>query len=422
MSGALGTLLPASWRGNVFGVYEIRNRFGRRTALHEYLYKDSVWVEDLGSGLKRFSFTGFLAGPLAAVQHAALALAMNTPGTGTLIHPGLGTFTGVVVDFETRQSRSFVNGFDLSFTFVESADPEFPASEADTIGGVNLASANVFSAAGTSFGSALGVAGMALGIVTAAPAVIGNLVALPLALAADAGAIANSVTSIGDVFGPYATQSGTAVTLDEAAAARAAVVAAAAAATAAGESGDPAAIQSTVAALPGAVAAAATDPIDQVRLLLPLSAAQSTLITAADAIGQAQASVGAAIAALFRRAALAALGTAEAAALPASYDDAMALLTQITAAIDAEITIAGDLGDDAVLAPLRDLRAAVVADLTARGASLAPLRNVTSWASVPALAWAQRLYRDGTRSDELIRRVQPWHPAFMPLSMTVLAA
>ncbi len=422
MSGTLGTILPASWRGQIFGVYEVRNKFGRRTALHEYPYKDTVWIEDLGSGLKQFAFRGFLAGPLAAVQHAALVLAVNTAGTGTLTHPSLGIFTGVVVGFTSRQSREFVNGFDLDFEFCESADPVFPSASADTIGGVNLGSLNVFNAAGTSFGAALGVAGVALGIVTAAPAVIGALVTLPLSLAADAGAIAGGVTSIGSVFGSYATQSGTVVTSDQAAAARAAVVAGAATATAAAEGGVPTAIQTAVAALPGAVAAAATDPADQVRLLLPLTAVQPSLVTAGDAIGLAQAAVAVACAALFRRAALAALATAEAATTPASYDDAMALLAQVTAAIDAEITFAGDTGDDRVLGPLRELRAAVVADLTTRGASLAPLRTVTSWVPLPSLAWAQKLYRDGTRSDELIRRVQPWHPAMMPTPMTVLAA
>ena len=35
---------------------------------------------------------------------------------------------------------------------------------------------------------------------------------------------------------------------------------------------------------------------------------------------------------------------------------------------------------------------------------------------------AQRLYGDATRADELIRRATPWHPAFMPTTITVLAA
>jgi prophage DNA circulation protein len=425
MSDSLGTILPASWRGQIFGVYGVSNRFGRRTALHEYPYKDSVWIEDLGSGRKAFGFRGFITGPLAAIQHAALALAMDKKGTGTLTHPSLGIFTGVVVSFSSRQSVEFINGFDLEFEFVESVEPTFPDSTASTTSGVNLGALNIFSLAGTAFGTALGVAGVALGLVTAAPAVIGQIMALPASLASDAAAIANSATSIGDAFGPYASQATVNVTATDAATSRAALSACVATAIASGASGDPAQIQAAVSAVPAAVQAAATDPADQVRLLLPLTASVPVLVTAGDAIGQAQASVAAAISALFRRAALAAIATASAASLPTSYDDAMALMGQVTSALDAEITLAGDAADAAdadVMAGLIALRAAVVADLTARGASLAPLRTVSFAAPMPALAVAQQLYRDGTRADELIRRVHPWHPAFLSGPLTVLAA
>jgi prophage DNA circulation protein len=418
---ALDTILPASWRGQVFGVHEITNKFGRRTAIHEYPYRDSVWVEDLGSGKKSFGFNGFICGAFAEIQHAALALAVDKAGPGTLTHPSLGIFTGVVVAFSSHKSKHFVNGYDLEFEFVESVEPTYPNAKANTIAGVNLGALNIFSLAGTMAGTALAVVGIGLGLVTAAPGIVSALMSLPGSLASDAGALANSVTNIGAGYGPYASQSGTAVTADQAYAAQASVVAAVAASSTAAAAGDPTAIIAAVSAVPGTVAAAVSNPADQIRLLLPLTAATAMMNTAADAIGQAQTTVAAVLSALFRRSALAALAQAEAAYTPTSYDDAMATLASIVAALDAEITYAGDGGEDDMVTALIALRASVQADLNARGASLAPLRVISLPAPMPALALAQQLYQDGSRSDELIREADTWHPAFVSGAITVLA-
>ena len=97
------------------------------------------------------------------------------------------------------------------------------------------------------------------------------------------------------------------------------------------------------------------------------------------------------------------------------------LLEQVTAALDAEITAAGDAGSDTSFEALRQLRIACVADLTARGADLAPLVTRRFGASLPHLVVAATLYGDATRADELVRRADPPHPLFMPVSMQVLA-
>ena len=49
-TGFLDSLQPASWRGMGFAVTGGRVRAGRRKALHEYPFRDGVWVEDMGSG------------------------------------------------------------------------------------------------------------------------------------------------------------------------------------------------------------------------------------------------------------------------------------------------------------------------------------------------------------------------------------
>ncbi|HSR77153.1 MAG TPA: DNA circularization N-terminal domain-containing protein, partial [Xanthobacteraceae bacterium] len=49
-------LQPGSWRGVPFVMDAAENRAGRRTAIHEYPYRDTVWVEDLGRLPRRFAF------------------------------------------------------------------------------------------------------------------------------------------------------------------------------------------------------------------------------------------------------------------------------------------------------------------------------------------------------------------------------
>lgn len=125
---------------------------------------------------------------------------------------------------------------------------------------------------------------------------------------------------------------------------------------------------------------------------------------------------------LFRRAAVSAAAQASANYQPASTDDAVAVRTQVLAVIDLEITRAGDNGEDGVYTALRTLRASVVSDMNVKGAALPTLVTVETGSPVPSLALAQRLYRDSTRSDELVRRAEPKHPAFMPVEFKALNA
>jgi prophage DNA circulation protein len=426
---ALNSLLPASWRGVVFGVEAYTNELGRRIALHEYPYKDSVWAEDLGSGRKQFQFRGFLNGPLAAVQHAAFLLAVDKPGLGTLTHPTLGIFQGVITTFTSHYSAEAGGVYELDITFTQSVEPAFPGASADWLSQINLGSLNVFSAAGTWFGTALSAIGIASAAISVLPSVIAGWIALPQQMIGDALAIANSVTGLGASFGPYAVGSGapaaagaTPASLQAAAGvARAAAVAATRAAVVAAATGVAPTVVAAVQAVPAAVRAAINEPTDQIRTLLTIASYSPATQAATDPVGLARAKVQQAAVGLCLYATLAELARAAAAYNFTSYDQAAAVSSQVAAALSAGILLAGDAGADQVCQALRVLRAAVVQYLADIGAVLAPLRTVTFRAPLPALAIAQRLYQDGTRSDELIRNARPWHPAFMPATMTVPA-
>lgn len=171
-------------------------------------------------------------------------------------------------------------------------------------------------------------------------------------------------------------------------------------------------VAAAIQAVADAVGATATDPGDGIRLLLQLAAAAPPANASA---------LGLATAARCRRAALIAACGQSAQWQPTSADDAQAMIALMTTALDAEITTAGDAGDDATYGALIALRAAVINDLSVRGASLAPLTSVTLPGITNTLSLAARLYQDATREGELERRIDPPHPLFVGGTVVVLA-
>jgi prophage DNA circulation protein len=234
--------------------------------------------------------------------------------------------------------------------------------------------------------------------------------ALALSLTADAAVVLNASYGLDGQFGRYSSpNTNPAITseteaLAAVALARANVFAAAAAlvSTVALKGDVPLAVQAVL----DAVGAAALSPADRMRCYI--------------AFGQFSGSSQFAL--MCRRLSLVALAVAASAYQPTSYDAAQAALQQVADALDVEITAAGDAGDDASFAGLRDLRIMIAADLTARGANLAPLVTYTFAENLPDVVLAMRLYRDASRADEIVRRVEPVHPLFMPRTVQVLAS
>ena len=121
-------LQPGSWRGVGFVMDTAETHAGRRTSTHEYPYRDTVWVEDLGRLPRRFSFTCYLTGDDVYAQRDQMIHACEQPGAGTLIHPTLGSVQCVLVDFSTVDRRERGRYVEVSFVFVVSGDILFPTS------------------------------------------------------------------------------------------------------------------------------------------------------------------------------------------------------------------------------------------------------------------------------------------------------
>ncbi|QCS64430.1 hypothetical protein EC609_19235 [Achromobacter denitrificans] len=169
------------------------------------------------------------------------------------------------------------------------------------------------------------------------------------------------------------------------------------------------------------VAATAVDPADGMAMLARLATFQPTGESTNSPIGQAIKTANDACSAHLRRVAIAALAQAAADYQPFSQEDALKVQTEVVGILDSEILIAGDGGDDASYDALRQLRKAVVADLQSRGGNLAEMGVFSFKASQPSLALANRIYRDPARAEELVRQVNPIHPAFMPPEFEALS-
>lgn len=457
-------LKPASWKAFPFGVRESGLSGGRKVAVHQYPFRDQQWPEDLGRRGRGVRIDGFLVdgggqyggiGPIQAQANQLLQIC-ESAGPGDLVHPLYGRLTMQLLDFETRQADA-PGVLELHFTFAESGKPLYPQVVANTQaqsvlsgfaamakaaqswsidltlavhtavgdGAIGSALASLTSIANTTATTATSLVNM-VGIL---PGEFGRFVG---ASVSDAQKVATSVEELSGL-GAAGRESvqGAGISLlaaFEAGEYASPALTAAAAAAAAGSPQTPSTavlaaadvvdVATGVQALVQALQAASPDPAEQVQVCLALAAASPALVQAS----AEQTAANAAITALMRRMALAAAAQSSAAYVPTSQQDASALRTQIVTAIDDEMLIAGDAGDDGSYFALRDLRSAVAADLAARGASLPQSIAMTFAGPLPSLVLAQMLYQDATREAELVHEGDPISPLFMPTSFTVLAS
>ncbi|UPG86859.1 DNA circularization N-terminal domain-containing protein [Luteibacter aegosomatis] len=455
-------LQQASFRGVPFAVLGGEARFGRRVAVHEYPLKDRPYVEDLGRSTRRIGLVGFLiedslvyGGGSVIAQRNAMIAAAEQAGPGILVHPTLGELRVSIPDGALGITERWDAGryFELSFSFIESGERVFPSisvSNTSLIGSLvdklGLASAADFVSRMTATVN-LGV-GVVRGVLSLGNAVVAQVVATAAGFQVSAGALARDATNLANMaslltgnYGRYQNanvssafaksraSSGqvptTITTLTaQGAQGRAEVAAAGTALVASAQSLDASTVQAlptSAVGLTSALAGVALNPGDGIRLFSDLASFRPSAVDVTGQTGIAMGVAQDAMSALLRRSAIGELARAAIAYAPSSNDDADAVRDQVTSVIDAEITTAGDSGDDQSFLALRSLRQALVDAISASAGSLASMRDFVLPGSVTALALAQRLYRDATRADELVGEAGPIHPAFMPTRFRALA-
>lgn len=425
------SLQPASWRGVPFAVRASQIQRGRRVALHEYPYRDTILVEDLGRGKRSVSFEAFLIGDDVYAQRDAMSAAMDIAGPGVLVHPSLGSLNVVCTLFTASEAAERGRVVTLELSFLETGQDTalYPTQIVSTQTNVVLQAANAALAAVSDFLSDVATAvqyGEA--VLSAGLGVVSSFASLVSAAMGDVSLIAGLATGLPGInggryaSGKLVTPQPDGTTIASAIAALSAARVTAAIDTEAAEAATPANLPGALQTVCADVAAAAVDPADQVRLLSSLAAFQPAVTTSSAPIGAAIGTMQTEVGTACRRAALTVLAQSCAAYQPSSYNDAIAILDAVTALLDAEIVVAADAGDTNSYLALRALRTAVTQDLAARGSQLPKLVTVRRGTALPSLVLAYQLYGDATRSDDLIARVDPPAPLFMPTEFQALSS
>lgn len=199
------TLQPASWRGCGFAVFESITNGGRRTALHEYPYRDDVWIEDLGRAPRAFSFRAFIVGDDVYDQRDAMRAALEQPGPGVLTHPSLGNLTcSLTPPFAMREVWDSGRVVELEFTFIETAQPLYPSTVSSTQSAVGTSADGALSAISSDFNNTI-VPALANGaeVVEKGVATTERWAGLAEQLAGSASLLVHSVAGLQGNFGRY---------------------------------------------------------------------------------------------------------------------------------------------------------------------------------------------------------------------------
>jgi prophage DNA circulation protein len=180
------------------------NRAGRRTATHEYPYRDTVWVEDLGRLPRRFAFQAFIVGDDVYQQRDAMIQACEEPGAGTLVHPTLGSIECVLIDFSTTDRRERGRMVEVQFQFVAAGDILFPATAEATGDQVNQAAGALGTASAADLSRTLGAMPIVPAYAARSIAAFGNLAT---AAVNDPARALGAVNGLVGFFGRYASGS-----------------------------------------------------------------------------------------------------------------------------------------------------------------------------------------------------------------------
>jgi len=379
---------------------------GRRIALHEFPLRDLPFAEDMGRKARAWTLEIYVVGQDYMAARDKLSAALEEKGSGTLVHPYLGT-KQVVVSGARGPSESTRDGgmARFSVTFTEAGENNQPANSIDTGAIVGQRADLAITAIETGFSDRFSVDGVVGFVSTAATGVAGSA----LGLIGDAADMMPTMPTGISNFASTLLRTGNSLT----SLIRTPPVFA----------GQITGMISSLAGLPlrprtaldsykslsgwgsnssGSASSSYSTPLPAVPLTTP-----SRII---------QAENQAAIVDLVRQAAV--VESARTASTltygqdgdVASYQEAVDIRDTITEQIDAELITA----DDPTYAALTDLRAAVVTDINTRGADLARLSPYTPTATVPSLVLSHRLYGDASHAEELVARNNIRHPGFVP--------
>jgi prophage DNA circulation protein len=194
-------LQPGSWRGIGFVMDATPTKAGRRIALHEYPYRDTVWSEDLGKLPRHYQVSAFLVGDDCYQQKIRMIAACEQAGTGTLVHPILGSLQVILLDFTTTDRRDRGRYVEVEFEFIDAAANALsPGSTAATGDAVKSLAGALNSTSATALASNL--AGLKP-VPTAPVGFVDNFAAIAVSAVNDPARALNAVAGLQGLFGRY---------------------------------------------------------------------------------------------------------------------------------------------------------------------------------------------------------------------------
>jgi prophage DNA circulation protein len=442
-------LHPASFRGVPFAVMSAEGVFGRRQAIHEYPYRDTAWIEDLGRATRRLTIRGFLIqssclynAPDVMTQRDSLIAACEMADAGTLVHPTLGEMTVSIPESGLRLNEGAESGrvFEFTLTIIESGLRVFSVtSSADAVSSIQsswfgLASKSVATFIATVKGEIRSVT-QTIKTLKSTAAFWVNMVNSTTSEATNLGNVLRSTlgrdrygrfnhgTVGGSVSGATAsvsTQNDTtnlsalvaqrmAISVEGRASLTDATATFKEAATIEGHA-------NAALAVVNAILSSGASTLDLIRMMQELTSIDDDTFRP----NPSDSSTAAASYQLIIVLCAGAMVFVASQYQPESYDDAVDILTRVCDVVDSAALSAADSGNDDVYQALIELRESIVTLLQQTGANLSRVGVVSFNRSLPALNLANRLYQDARRGDALVKMANPVHPAFMPTRFKAL--
>ncbi|MDE9618248.1 DNA circularization protein [Citrobacter portucalensis] len=443
-----GLIRSSSFRGVPFAMVMEEGSHGRRQAVHEYPYRDTAWIEDLGRGTRRFVLRGFIiqnsqvyGGGDVITQRQSLIAACEKKGSGTLIHPTLGELTVSVPENGLRISGSMENGrvFEFTLMVIESGQKVFAITDSAAAG--NSVRTNYLKLVSTAVASTLArIKGEIRGVTQAIKTIKGtvtfwtNMVDNSISEVTNLSNVLNSTFgntrygryNKGSVGGRSSAIAGSAATVD--------VV-------------DDQGLSDQVTAQSVMDRKNITDTVDElnnsstadefvqgisdvVNSILNSSGSVNERISALEKLANSTSTeyqqsdsskaISATINTMIIVLCTGAMTSSAADANPTSRDESEQLAQRVSQQLDEALLLVGDRADDELYNALLSIRTAFISTMMNRSSGLSDLMLVTMAQPIPALTLANRLYQDSSRADELIQESRVPHPAFMPLTMKVL--
>ncbi|HBN7019216.1 TPA: DNA circularization protein [Escherichia coli] len=441
-------LSPSSFRGVPFAVLVEESGHGRRQAVHEYPYRDTAWIEDMGRSVRRITVRGFIVqnsqvygGGDAISQRQALIAACEEKGPGTLIHPTLGEMTVSVPDGGLRISGTAEAGrvFEFTLTAIESGLKVF-AVTGNSVAGATVGT-NYLQLVTTTVASVLArIKSEIRGVTQAVNTIKGtisfwtNMVDSTISEVTNVSNVLKSTFgnsrygrySKGSVGGSSSATTGTTKaddtdnyqTLATQVTAQSIVdrQKIADAITLLNDASEPEVFTQRVADVVNLILNSAGGASERVKALETLANSTSTEYQQSDATRQIAASINTLIIVLCSGA----MAAAAVESNPTSRDEAESVTQRVADQLDSALLVVGDRADDELYSALLTVRSSFIDTMATVSLNLSELMQVSTGRTLPALTLANRLYQDASRADELVQEANVPHPAFMPANMKVL--